>query len=537
MSPFDAAGVPSDILTTEDDPEFMNCIGNPRHYVEELARRTAIRLEAGEMDNIREGGAENSVNLGRSTNAGGSILSTEFAGRREVRFALAAITISCGIFAAAVPFAKTPLSAVPAFIPTFVSTLVVCDILTAVLLLGQFRISRSSGLLVLACAYLFTAAMTASYAGMFPGLFSPTGLFGAGPQSTSAMYMFWHGGFPLAIIGYTQLDKNGHKTSGRLNRANVHRVILACVAGVIVIVAGYSIFVTAGHNYLPDFIHGDRTTHLGRIVLSTDWLLCVLAVLCLWRRRPRKVIDLWLMVVCFAWLFDIALSAIVNTGRYDFGWYIGRIYGLLAAGFLLAVLMIESINYYSQLVSILERLHIANTELQRMYQYDELTGISTRRSFDAHLAGQIAIACRHKRNLALVLLDVDSFKAFNDHYGHPAGDECLRQIAQALQSCCRRPAAMAARYGGEEFALILPETELDGALKIAEAARSAVVRLGIPHDYSLGPPHVSVSGGVVVLFRGADFTPQRLIADADQNLYRAKHLGRNRILSVETEFA
>jgi diguanylate cyclase (GGDEF)-like protein len=466
-----------------------------------------------------------------------AILSTGIAGRREVRFALTVIVISCGIFAAAAPFAKVSLGPVPAFTPIFVSTLVICDILTTVLLLGQFRISRSTGLLILACGYLFTASVAAAYAAMFPGLFSPHGLFGAGSQSTSAMYIFWHGGFPLFIIGYTRFDNDGREGSGALARASAFRVIPACIAAVIAIVAAYSVFVTAGHEYLPEFILGDRTTDLGCIVLTVDWLLCILALVCLWWRRPHRAMDLWLMVVCFAWLFDVALSAVINTGRYDLGWYAGRIYGVLAATLLLAALMIESINYYAQLVGISERLQTANAELERLTQRDGLTGLANRRAFDAHLANQTAIARRYGRNLALVLFDVDSFKAFNDHYGHPAGDECLMRVAQALLSCCRRPADMAARYGGEEFALILPDTDLAGALNTAEAARSAVLQLGIPHDYSLASPHVSISGGASVLSPGSELTPRQLIAEADQNLYRAKDLGRNRIMSAESEFA
>jgi diguanylate cyclase (GGDEF)-like protein len=537
MSPFEAAGLPSDLLTIENDLDPLDDMPSPIRHDAGLACHPNVMSEDDGADSVPQGGMESPDHRSSSTHERVPLLSTGIAGRREVRFALAAIAISFGIFAAAVPFAKMPLGPVPAFTPIFVSTLVVCDVLTTILLLGQFRISRSRGMLVLACGYLFTASIAAAYAGMFPGLFSSRGLFGAGSQSTSAMYMFWHGGFPLVIIGYALLDHDRRASSGRPARKHAFPVILACMAGVIAIVAGYSVFVTAGHDYLPEFIRGDRTTDLGRFVLSSDWLLCILALACLWWRRPRKTIDLWLMVVCFAWLFDIALSAVLNTGRYDLGWYVGRIYGLVAATFLLAVLLIESINYYARLVSISETLVIANTELERLSHRDGLTGIANRRSFDDHLAGQIAIARRYKRNLAVVLFDVDSFKTFNDHYGHPAGDACLRQVAQALLSCCRRPADMAARYGGEEFVLILPDTELAGALKIAEAARRQVMRLEIPHDYSLATSHVSISGGVAVLFQTQDLTAAELIAAADLNLYRAKHMGRNRVMSAEAEFA
>jgi diguanylate cyclase (GGDEF)-like protein len=167
--------------------------------------------------------------------------------------------------------------------------------------------------------------------------------------------------------------------------------------------------------------------------------------------------------------------------------------------------------------------------------HDGLTGLANRRFFDTYLATQIATARRYKRAMALVLCDIDAFKAYNDHYGHQAGDECLQKVAAALRSCCRRPADMAARYGGEEFAIILPDTELIGAAGIAEAARDAVARLRIPHAHSPTAPFVSISGGVAVLLRNSD--AKQLITAADRTLFLAKHSGRNRMVSAPAEAA
>ena len=173
--------------------------------------------------------------------------------------------------------------------------------------------------------------------------------------------------------------------------------------------------------------------------------------------------------------------------------------------------------------------------LEQLSQHDGLTNLANRRFFDVYLTGQIAVARRHRRTLSLVMLDVDHFKAYNDHYGHQAGDACLKQIAAALFSCCRRPADLVARYGGEEFTMVLPDTELGGAALIAEAAREAVAKLKIPNEHAASGPYVSISGGVAVLLRDADISAQQLIAAADQTLYRAKQLGRNRMVSVEPE--
>jgi diguanylate cyclase (GGDEF)-like protein len=188
-----------------------------------------------------------------------------------------------------------------------------------------------------------------------------------------------------------------------------------------------------------------------------------------------------------------------------------------------------------ELAQVSGQLSLVNTSLEKLSRQDALTGLANRRSFDMYLAEQIAIARRHKRTLALVLCDVDAFKAYNDHYGHQAGDECLKQVAAALQSCCRRTADMAARYGGEEFALILPETELGAAVQVAEAARAAVAQLRLAHAQSSTAPNVSISGGIAVLVRRADMSAEQLIADADQNLFQAKRLGRNRMIAVDPE--
>jgi diguanylate cyclase (GGDEF)-like protein len=173
-------------------------------------------------------------------------------------------------------------------------------------------------------------------------------------------------------------------------------------------------------------------------------------------------------------------------------------------------------------------LSVANKSLEQLSLHDGLTSLANRRFFDTYLARQVAIAHRQKRTLSLIMCDVDAFKAYNDHYGHQACDESLKQVAAALQSCCRRPADMVARYGGEEFAIILPDTE---------AARSAVARLNIAHAHSPAASYVSISGGVAVLLGKGDLTPQQLTAAADQSLFEAKHSGRNRMVSAPAEAA
>lgn len=464
-----------------------------------------------------------------------AFLSTKPAGRRENQYALFAVLASALFFFCAVPYAKTPLAQFPAFIPVYVSWLVICDLITAALLFGQFSVLRSWGLLVLAAGYLFTACITAAYAVIFPGLFAPPGLFGAGPQTTSAMYMFWHAGFPLFVMAYTRFQAKSAVPTLPLPstaaRQKTRTVILWTIGGVLTLVLAYTVFATTGQAHIPEFLNGNRTTELGHVVLLGIWVISLVALAVLWQHKPHTVLDLWLMVVMCVWLFDIALAALLNTGRYDLGWYVGRIYGLLAASFLLIVLLIEDGKHYARLVQLSAALSAANTQLVHLSRHDGLTELANRRFFDEYLAEQIAVASRYNRSLALVMCDVDQFKAYNDFYGHQIGDACLQQVAVAIQSCCKRPADKAVRYGGEEFAIILPDTELAGATRIAEAAREAISRLQIPHERSSIGPHVSTSCGVAVLMsRGVGMTAQQLIAAADERLYRAKNLGRNRVV-------
>jgi hypothetical protein len=208
-------------------------------------------------------------------------------------------------------------------------------LVTAFLLFGQYRILYTRALCVLGCGYLFTALTAAIHALSFPGLFSPTGLFGAGPQTTAWLYMFWHGGFPLFVIAYARLKDDRDAPRG------TKTAIAAYITCTVLLIGVVMLFVTAGQQALPAIMQGNRYTPLMLGVVTLVWLFSAAALYELWRRERRSVLDLWLMVAMCAWLIDIALSAVLNGGRYDLGFYAGRLYGLLAASFLLMLLLIE----------------------------------------------------------------------------------------------------------------------------------------------------------------------------------------------------
>ena len=171
----------------------------------------------------------------------------------------------------------------------------------------------------------------------------------------------------------------------------------------------------------------------------------------------------------------------------------------------------------------------AQSDLLRQWVYlDGLTGVHNRRYFEERLATEWARAVRNGQALSAVLIDVDFFKRYNDHYGHQAGDDCLRRVAACLRAGLKRPADLVARYGGEEFVCLLPDTPLDGALALARQLGQDVQALAIEHARSDVSRHITVSLGVCSGVARAGSAAAELVRQADAQLYGAKSGGRNR---------
>jgi PAS domain S-box-containing protein len=301
--------------------------------------------------------------------------------RRDRAIALAVVSVSSILFACTVPFAGKPLAHFPAFVASYQSALAVNDLITAVLLFSQFSILRSRALLLLASGYLFTAGAAIAHALTFPGLFSPAGLFNAGSQTTVWLYMAWHGVFPLLVLGYALLKDSdgGPKIRGSAGKAILGSVIVVGAAIIAVVWV-----VTSQHGLLPTLLSEGRYTDTMIAVVSAVWSFSLAALLVLWFGRPHSVLDIWLMVVLCAWLFDIALSAIVNVARFDLGFYVGRIYGFFAASFVLAVLLFDNVALQAQLSRLLDTLRRqAASERDRHTERERLFSAVVESSNDA----------------------------------------------------------------------------------------------------------------------------------------------------------
>jgi diguanylate cyclase (GGDEF)-like protein len=210
--------------------------------------------------------------------------------------------------------------------------------------------------------------------------------------------------------------------------------------------------------------------------------------------------------------------------------------GFHLIGFLpVSILFIEQRRMHRQLREALEKTSI-------LASMDSLTNVANRRTLDNHLEEQWRFATHRATPLALLMVDADHFKDFNDKYGHRAGDQCLRAIATALKAHVSRPADLVARFGGEEFAVLLPDTPLEGAQYVAERIRAAVAELSIyqpAHEQVLGLTpvrRVTVSVGCAALVPRSGAQLHRLVEMADQALYLAKRRGRNRVCTSETEW-
>jgi diguanylate cyclase (GGDEF)-like protein len=446
------------------------------------------------------------------------IVSTAPPGRGQRR---AAATVAILLITAAVlvlPFGALPLTPHTGFLPAFGGMMVLADLTTAALLFSQAHAARERSTADLGTAYLFSSTVIVPHLMAFPGVFADTPLIGA---SASAVWLWcaWHAGFALCVARYAwRHGRVGHTTFRLIP-------IVATVGGAVLVL---SIVATAGLPLLPDVLQGGTFAVLNKRGIGPTVALCNILALALvvFRLRGRTVVDLWLAVAMLAATLDVALT-LYGGGRYTLGWYVARMLSLCTGVVVLVALL-------SELTRLFAKLSDLNEHLQRLSVTDGLTQIANRRGFDAAFDRAWRDAEREETAISLMMVDIDNFKGFNDAYGHPAGDECLRRVASLINGHARRPYDVAARLGGEEFALLMPRTDEAGAAMIADRLRSGIEGLLIPNGASrLG--HVTISGGVATLRPSLQrYAPTVLTEAADHALYQAKSAGRNRVSAFDT---
>jgi signal transduction histidine kinase len=293
----------------------------------------------------------------------GAFLSRAAVGSRELRVCLVLIGISAVVFVICVPYVRMSVQPSPAFVAVYNSVSILNDFTTSVILFGQFSILRSRALLVLASGYLFASLISIVQLLTFPDMFVAGGLLGAGPQTALWLCIFWHGGFPLVVIFYALLDASGREFASppRIAIASA----LTVVIGAVFACWFAATWGTENPRLLPPLLDETGFTPWQRVVNLTDIILVLVAFALLSARPPHKLLNLWLIVVMGYWFCDITLSSYLNGGRYDFGFYAGRIYGALAASVVLAVLVVENSRLYRRLAVAATRLKERAAELLR----------------------------------------------------------------------------------------------------------------------------------------------------------------------------
>jgi PAS domain S-box-containing protein len=278
----------------------------------------------------------------------------------QVRNVLVVLGVLAVFFSLLAPFARTPLPVAPEFIPMYQSVLIGSNLLTGILLLGHVHTSRSWSLGILTLGYLFTALIALAHLLTFPGLFSAHGVLGGNDQTTPWLFMIWHALFPLFVLGYAlsyrrPLPAHFMRVGALLTALFVSALVLLC---------------TTGAPYLPELMDGDRFRPAYRWISA-----CVLALslFALWKtaqKRPRAVLDVWLTIAMSAWAFEVLLSCLLNGGRFDLGFYAGRLYGLAASLFVLGAVAIDNIALHGRLRDTFEEM----IETRSRAQWQSLLG-------------------------------------------------------------------------------------------------------------------------------------------------------------------
>ena len=279
------------------------------------------------------------------------------------RRALATVIALFVFFCALIPFARIRLPRIETFIPISETILAVNTSLTAGSLFLAFRRSRLRAIFCLASGYLFTSLLAAPVMLTSPGVDSSSGLLSASPQTSTWLDTFRNASFPLFVIGYALIAR--HAVVSRRSRRGMSADMILAVAGAVAGVCVLTFLATAEHQVLPRIMVDDSYTTSMVAVSAAVCMLCLAALTVLGSRRPYSVLDLWLMVVVVAWMFDVALSSVFNAGRFDVGFYAGRLYGLLAVSLVPITLLVEASRLYGRLDQALAVAEERNAELAR----------------------------------------------------------------------------------------------------------------------------------------------------------------------------
>lgn len=403
------------------------------------------------------------------------------------------------------------------FIPMFGTLSAGAELLTAYILFIQWRVSGLQPFLVVAAAYLFTGLLLIPYTLYFPGAL-PFSEDLALHQVSISLWISWHLAFPCIIGIYALRDPDFAKIRSFASRRSP--ISGWQMAGVAVAAAAVATLALIERAHLPIFISGGtfRPIFKSEIAPILSVLSLCASALLFSRTRGERGLPLWLSVALFVEAMDCVLNA-GSTARYALMWYAGKLETFATATIVLIALLRDLPHLYGRIAG------LANT--------DYLTGLFNRRSFNDQSSYLQHQARRRPIPASVLMIDIDNFKRYNDAFGHPAGDRCLRAVSAVLREAVPRAADTVARFGGEEFVVLLSGAPETAGVRVAERIRSAIEDAQIAQAPGTGKPFVTVSIGVAGSDNLGDTDVPQLLSDADRALYRAKRLGRNQVCSVE----
>lgn len=452
-------------------------------------------------------------NIFRLDSGGGDVSAT---GRQQLVAAIAFVVLAlASILAARFGGGQGPRS--PAFIPVVATMWSLADLLTAFLLIGQFAFNGRIALGLLAAAYAFDGLMTWPYLALFPGVLEPGPAPIAQQQVSALLWCTWHCAFALLVIGAVLADRF---VTLVIPRNAIRRALVTTVGGTVAAVGAIAGLLFAYRYELPWLVvNGHFQPLWSQVFVPAIILANVLGCIALLsRRREMTALSLWIVVA----LLSASLDAILNLSatRYSYAWDTGKLIAVVTSSTVLGMMLWDIVGLYGR--------------LEREATVDALTSLMNRRAFDAYVAATFAKARRLDASMALLMIDIDYFKTYNDSHGHMAGDECLRRVARTLLESVTRPLDLVARFGGEEFVVVLPDTPAAGVLATAERIREAVARLEIDGCANgFGKTTVSVGAAFSADANQAD--QSTLLAAADRAMYAAKHAGRNQVVLVSLD--
>ncbi len=406
----------------------------------------------------------------------------------------------------------------PSFLGSYGTAVVIFEAITALLLLSQFLRTGRFTYAFLSMAYLWVALISPVQVWLLNENITLISSFEAGGNEASWLWTFWHIGYPVIVA--IALCLNGSSP------VITHRPVFWAwylFSAELIIVAIVLSFTLFGWVSFPEMVGSDN--HFGNIL--TDVIGPLIALSCaialfmvVFKGGFRTDIYAWLAVAMLAALCE-GIVAVYSGSRYSVGWYAARMLSLISSASVFFALLVDTMALYLRVIE-------QNKELRQIASVDQLSQLSNRREFDERLKEEVKRAIRERKEMSLIMIDIDHFKTFNDSYGHMAGDACIKQVAACIGRHISRPADVAARYGGEEFAVLLPHTAEQAAFELADDIRKAIANT--PFKLEEGNQiTVTASFGVASLNPTSTADGSELIKSADDALYSAKHAGRNRV--------